>query len=270
MKYRYLSDCHTHSDCSRDASDPTMMMCEAAARLGIYAITITDHCECNVYYEEAYDHSIRDSYFEAKKAAAVFHDRLQIYAGIEIGQPIQNLAAAEDALSTCAFDFALASVHNIKGMQDFYYLDASKIDVNAVLDSYFDEMLETIAWGGFDSLAHLTYPWRYFVGEQNYPIDNDRFAPKIDEVLKALIERDKALELNTSGLRQKLGETLPGLPILKRYRELGGQLVTLGSDAHRWGDVSAGIEQGLELLKQAGFNHFALYTQHRPKLIPIE
>ena len=71
MKYRYLSDCHTHSDCSPDASDPTMMLCECACRLGLYALTITDHCECNVYREEEYDRSVRQSYFEARKASAV-------------------------------------------------------------------------------------------------------------------------------------------------------------------------------------------------------
>ena len=82
--------------------------------------TITDHCECNVYREEEYDRSVRQSYFEARKASAVFHGRLHVRAGIELGQPMQNIEAAEDILDACDFDFTLASVHNVQGMPDFY------------------------------------------------------------------------------------------------------------------------------------------------------
>ena len=262
MKYRYLSDCHTHSDCSPDASDPTMMLCECACRLGLYALTITDHCECNVYREEEYDRSVRQSYFEARKASAVFHGRLHVRAGIELGQPMQNIEAAEDILDACDFDFTLASVHNVQGMPDFYELDYSQVDLTKTLHQYFDEILETIEWGKFDSLAHLTYPWRYIVGEHGLAIDDVQLSGRIDEVLTALIKNGKALEVNTSGLRQKLGETMPNLQIVKRYYELGGKLVTLGSDAHRWPDVGAGMEEGMKLIRQAGFTHFALYSHH--------
>ena len=270
MKYRYLSDCHTHSDCSPDASDPTMMLCECACRLGLYALTITDHCECNVYREEEYDRSVRQSYFEARKASAVFHGRLHVRAGIELGQPMQNIEAAEDILDACDFDFTLASVHNVQGMPDFYELDYSQVDLTKTLHQYFDEILETIEWGKFDSLAHLTYPWRYIVCEHGLAIDDVQLSGRIDEVLTALIKNGKALEVNTSGLRQKLGETMPNLQIVKRYYELGGKLVTLGSDAHRWPDVGAGMEEGMKLIRQAGFTHFALYSHHEPKLLPIE
>ncbi len=270
MKYRYISDSHTHSDCSRDGDDPTMMMCESAARLGLYALTLTDHCECNTYVSEGYDRSIRQSYFEARKAAAVFHNRLHVYAGAEIGQPMQNLTAAQDAVESCEFDFVLASVHNVRNMADFFELDYSHIEVNDALNRYFDEMLETIEWGRFDSLAHLTYPWRYIVGERNLTIDDSLFSKRIDQVLKLLIEKRKALEVNTSGLRQRLEKTMPDLPVLRRYRELGGKLVTIGSDAHRWADVGGGIEQGLRLLQQAGFHHFAVYIRREPKFLPIE
>lgn len=269
MKYRYISDCHVHSDCSRDGSDPTMMMCENASRLGLYALTMTDHCECNTYLTDEYDKSIRQSFFEAKKAATVFRGRLNVYAGIELGQPMQDLSAAKDALSACNFDFVLASVHNIRGMEDFYSLDYDTVDVNHALNSYFDELLETIHWGKFDSLSHLTYPLRYITGEHNIPVDFERYSPKVDEILKALIQSNKALEVNTSGLRQKLGETLPPLSVLKRYFDLGGKYVTIGSDAHRWADVGAGVEEGLSLLQQAGFQQFTVFVNHVPQLLPI-
>jgi histidinol-phosphatase (PHP family) len=270
MKYRYISDSHTHSDCSRDGDDPTMMICESGARQGLYAMTITDHCECNAYTQDGYDRSIRQSYFEARKAAAVFHSRLHVFAGVEIGQPMQNQAAAQDVLDACDFDFVLASVHNVKSLADFYELDYSKIEVNDALNRYFDEMMDMIEWGKFDSLAHLTYPWRYIVGERGLEINDNLFRDRIDQVLMALIKKHKALEVNTSGFRQKLGKPMPDLSIIRRYRELGGKLITIGSDAHRWADVGGGVEQGLRVLQQAGFHHFTIYIHREPKFLPIE
>lgn len=269
MKYHYLSDSHVHSDCSRDANDPTMMMCESAARLGLYSITMTDHCECNAYRTEGYDKSARQSYFEARKAGAVFHGRLNIYSGVELGQPMQDLSAADDVLEACDFDFVLASVHSTKNNVDFYDMDYARTDIDDALNRYFNEIQEMIEWGKFDSLAHLTYPWRYIVGEHNMKIDDKKYAGRIDEVLKALILRHKALEVNTSGLRQKIGTTLPDLSIIARYRELGGKLITVGSDAHRWADVGGGVEKGFSLLLSAGFHHFTVYQHHIPKFLPI-
>ena len=78
------------------------------------------------------------------------------------------------------------------------------------------------------------------------------------------------MEVNTSGLRQKLGETMPGLELLRRYRRLGGELVTLGSDAHCTEDLGAGIDQGMELLKAAGLNQFVVYEKRRPVWLPLE
>lgn len=268
MKYPLISDSHVHSDSSRDANDPVMMMCESAARLGFYSLTITDHCECNVYRSESYDRSVRQSYFETRKASAVFNSRLHVYAGVELGQAMQDQEAAEDVLNACDFDFTLASVHNVKNLPDFFDVDYSKVDMDDILNRYFDELMETIEWGKFDSLAHLTYPWRYMDGKRKAPAHT--YSDRIDMVLKALIAKHKALEVNTSGLRQKIGKTLPDLPILARYRELGGKLITIGSDAHRWADVGGGIEQGLSLLCSAGFHHFTIYQHHEPKMLPIE
>lgn len=271
LKYRYLSDSHTHSDCSRDAQDPAIMMCEAAERLGLYSITITDHCECNTYEEEEYDRSVRQSFFEAKKAAAVFQGRMKVYAGVELGQPLQNLAAAEEVLSACDFDFVLGSLHNLAHTEDFYFLDYKQHDPKELLDRYFDQLLQMVRWNQFDSLAHLTYPYRYIVGEWGIEAPFlPEYAEKIDEILSLLAQNKKALELNTSGLRQKLGQTMPPLAVLKRFRQLGGGYVTVGSDAHRWADIGAGVEDGLALLLKAGFDHFTVYEGREPHLLPIK
>lgn len=270
MNIQYLSDSHIHTDCSPDGADSAMMMCESAARLGFYAVTITDHCECNSYQTDGYDKSVRQSCYESRKAAAAFQGRLHVYSGVELGQPVQNPKAADDALSCFRYDFVLASLHNIKGKKDFYELDYSEENIDSLLGGYFDELEEMIEWGRFDSLAHLTYPWRYIVGENGIPIQTSKYLDRIDGILKNLIRNQIALEVNTSGFRQKLGVSMPDYPVIRRYREMGGSLITLGSDAHRWADVGAGIEKGLELLRRAGFHHYTVFSGRKPQFLPVE
>ncbi len=270
MKYRYVSDSHVHTRCSSDAVDTSFAVCESAVERGIFALTITDHCECNAFRRGGYDRSVPLSCAETEKAAAAFAGRLRVLCGIELGEPLQELSAAEQALGCGQFDFVLASVHNVRGKEDFYSLNYADEDVDDLLARYFGELLETVEWGRFDSLAHLTYPLRYMAGKSHIPINMGKWSGSVDGILKALIRKQKALEVNTSGLRQEIGATLPDLPILRRYRELGGELVTLGSDAHRREDVGAGIEAGLDVLRKAGFQNFAVYVAHEPKIYPIE
>ena len=123
-------------------------------------------------------------------------------------------------------------------------------------------------WGRFHSLAHLTYPFRYFP-EDKRPADYRRWEDTIDAILKTIIQKSIALEINTSGLRQTIGKTLPDLPIIRRYRELGGEAITLGSDAHRPVDVAANIGDGLYLAKQAGFRYTTVYYDGKPEWLPI-
>ena len=163
--YVNLFDSHVHSDCSFDGTDPVMMICERAAALGLYSIAVTDHCECDIYYKEGFDRSVVQSFFETRKARAVFYGRLQVYAGIELGQPITDPKATREALSAGAFDFVLASVHNLPGQKDFYYLNYTDENVDPLLSDYFDHVLQVAKWGQFDSLRltekiHLADPGR--------------------------------------------------------------------------------------------------------------
>ena len=266
----YISDCHTHTHCSPDASDSVSMMCQAAKSADLYAITITDHCECNLYWQDGYDQTIRQSYLETRQAAIAYTGKLRVLAGIELGQPMQDLAVAEDALSMGELDFVLGSLHNIRGRPDFYELDYRTESVEDLFNAYLDELMEMVEWGKFDSLAHLTYPLRYIVGEAGIPLDFVRFDRKMEAILRRLAEKGIALEVNTSGLRQKIGSTLPGMDIIRRFRECGGKYVTLGSDSHRWKDVGAGLQEGIRLLREAGFTHYTLFEKRRPKLIPLD
>lgn len=269
MRYRYLSDSHTHSRYSFDGEESIRNMCSSAESRGLYSLTITDHCECHEYFENNIRDDILLSAAEIKKAGEEFQGRVQILSGIELGQPTQDKKAAEDALSVSDYDFVLGSLHNLRGEQDFYFLEYNRENVPVLLDRYFEELLELAKSNIFDSLAHMDYPLRYMVGEAGIDVDIMAYMPQTDAVLETLVKNGKALEINTSGLRQRIGRTLPDAVILRRFRELGGRYVTLGSDAHRCCDIGAGIADGMELLSECGFSEFTVYRERTPQLLPI-
>ncbi len=269
MKYKFISDSHTHSENSFDGKDSVVMLCDRALQLGLYSLTITDHCECHEYYQNHVRQDIEGSIRDTLKARGLYADRLRIYTGIELGQPTQNPQAAQEALSLADYDFVLGSLHNLKGEQDFYFLHYTPDNVKGLLDRYFVELLDLVKTDCFDSLAHITYPFRYIAAEPSLIINPAQYAEQMDTVLEALVRNGKALEVNSSGLRQKIGVTLPDEPIIRRFRELGGRYVTVGSDAHRWGDIGAGIEETFRLLQRCGFTHFTVYHKRTPDLLPI-
>ena len=273
LRYHFACDCHNHSNCSPDGDNSVLEMRLRAGELGLWAHTLTDHCECQKF-PTRYRPRVQRAWEEMAAQLPREGENLpRFYRGIELGQPNQDEAAAREALAGRDYDFIIGSIHNIRGFEDFFYLDYSQLEpgyIDQLLATYWEEELEVIRWGEFDSLGHLTYPLRYIEGDHGIPVDLKRHQEAIDQVFRALIQNGKALEVNTSGLRQKIGRTLPDLPLLRRYRELGGELVTLGSDAHSTKDLGRGIDEGMDLLKEAGFRYFALYEQRRPLLLPLE
>lgn len=269
MSYQFMADTHTHSDSSPDGIDPPTSLCERAVKRGLVAIAITDHCEMNSFYQDHYDRSLRQAVFETVKAREVFRGRVKVLVGVEMGQATQNYACAERVAQTPMMDFVLASLHNIRGKQDFYYLDYKKENIKRLLESYFSEMLELVQWGHFDSLAHLTYPLRYIQGVHGIPVDLSPYRDLIDDILQTLASQEKGLEINASTLDSPLASTMPDLKIIRRFKELGGEIITVGSDAHQSARVGFGIERGMDLAKQAGFTRVAYFEQHKPVFLSL-
>lgn len=270
MQFKNILDMHIHTDNSPDGNHSTTHMCEIATEKGLRAVTFTDHCEVDYYKRDSYDKSSFHAFFEVSKAKSAFTGKLLVCNGIELGQPMYDVKMAESIIEKLDYDEVIGSVHNLRGMLDFWFLDYTQYDTDKLLDEYFDEELLLAKWGKFDTLAHLTYPLRYMVGEHNISVDLSKYMDKIVEVLKLLVEKGKALEINTSGLRQKIGKTMPGAEIVKLFKELGGEFITIGSDAHFAKDIGAGVQEGLQIAVDAGFTHVALYQKRQPVLIKIE
>ena len=131
-------------------------------------------------------------------------------------------------------------------------------------------MKELAAWAKFATFAHRTYPLRYIVGEHHIDVDMTRYQKDIDEIFSLLAEKDKPLEINTSGLRQPIGRTMPDESLVRRFKEMGGKYITVGSDSHYIEHMGAGIEQGMQIAKNCGFDSVLIFRHRQPVEIPIE
>lgn len=269
MKYNNIFDAHTHSDNSFDGHHSCVLLCEGAIQNNGIGIAITDHCDIDVDDFDFRAFSI-NQYVESFMAKKCFEGKIEVLQGIELGQSIYRKEKSQKILNEFDYDFILGSLHNVENKKDYCYLDYSSIDVDDLLTEYFDELYKVCEFNQFDSLAHLTYPLRYIYSELGIRVDLSKYDDIITKILKKLIENNKALELNVSGLFMPLEDTLPSKDILIKYKELGGKYVTVGSDSHYYEKVCLGIEKGYDILKECGFDYFTIFRKRKPYLIPIE
>lgn len=252
-------DSHTHSGNSYDADKSTKItdMCEAAISKGLTHIAITDHFDVNAIpdgYDMPYDpEKIYAEFCEAKE---IYGGRITMSFGVELGQYYQYPALAVENLKKYHYQTILGSIHSLRGKPDFAFQNMHEKDEDEFKRdwlTYLEEACELLDLGGFDVLTHLTYPLRYMnrIGrffDMSYDYDH------LTAVLKKVIDKDVILEVNSSGYRQGVGSPLPDARIIKRYVELGGRLVAIGSDAHRAADIGSDFDRVAELLKQCGID----------------
>ena len=266
-----LFDSHPHSENSPDGNHSVLYMCEQAIANGLTGIAITDHMEANDYVKDNYRTRIQQSIFDITKAPQLLGDRLMISCGVELGQALHNTEAALEVLNLHNFDFVLGSLHAPLGKPDYYYWNFNdpSIVVHDTLVEYYQQQIELAKWGNFDIMGHITYPIRYIWGRSRIPVEISRYSDLIAQLMRTLIDNGRGLEVNTSGLRQELGTTLPDLPLLKRYHELGGELITIGSDAHYTEHVGAGVEYAMDMLRSIGFKYFCFYKNREPRMLQL-
>ncbi len=204
---------------------------------------------------------------------------MNVYFGVEIGQALHDTAAAERILAEYDFDYVIGSVHRTEHYKNINLISDIEHERRCAIAEHYKEMLSLAEWGKFSILAHMTFILR-FTGidtPSGLVIDKTKRSravfethkPVIDKILQTIISKEIALEVNCSGYRHGLGGPMPSAEFIGRYRELGGRLVTIGSDAHRTSDVASGIPEGCGLLKELGFSEVCVFEKKEPKFIKI-
>jgi histidinol-phosphatase (PHP family) len=279
----YIADYHSHSSASPDGDSTILELAMAAVDAGLSELCVTDHCECNGFselvkknlpagvdiYNDIYN---KECVLEQREKALEFcGDKIKLPHGIEIAQGHAARDVYYKILADNSFDFVIASLHNLRGEPDFYFLTDFKSQENCekMLEKYLAELYETACLPGFNVLAHITYPLRYMRYKYGYDVSLEKYGSELEQIFKELVQKGCGIELNVAGLRNGGNASFPGLEELRLFRECGGEIVTIGSDAHKAEYVGAGIAQGQELLREAGFKYFAVYEKRVPSFIKL-
>ncbi len=265
----YLMDYHIHTNRSTDAKSSLDEVCMAAIEKNVKDIAITDHFEpikkdpdYKIYDAEACMEDIR-------KAREKYKGFLTIKFGVELGHPHLYPEHSERLIRQYPYDFVIASGHKMPKDIDFSEVDYAGSDLAKHCEKYLANLKELVLWEHYDCVGHFDLVKRY-AARQGIQVNLLRFFPEqVDEILKTIIKLNKGIEINTSGLRQNTGGCLPDYDIIKRYKDLGGTFITVGSDAHSSEDVGEDICQGICLTRAAGFDYITVYDQRMPILMPI-
>ncbi len=252
-------DFHTHTRFSFDgAAEATPdALCRRALEAGLSDIAITDHCDINGEVEGIYEPFDQDGAWEAMAAVKEkYKGRLNVVMGIELGNAPQYPEAAAAALARHPYEFVIGSLHCLKDVPDFYFINYGEMTdthIDRLFTRALDETMAVVETPGITTLGHLTYMHRYVTAAGKH-MDFKPHYNQICAIYDTLIARDVALELNVSTLWKGLGIGMPTLELLKLYADRGGKLVTIGSDAHEPAHVGRAITKGYALLNAAGLH----------------
>ncbi len=267
-----MFNAHVHSSMSFDSAVPRAEMAKAAVRAGLSGLCFTDHYDVidgDGAYVPDYDWSaVRAAHAAAREAAA---GRLTLNYGLELGNAPYGFETAERVLDAeRELDFVLGSIHNASerlDYRDYYYIDyRDEAICHKYLDDYFEQLERLVAWGRFDSLAHVPYPLRYMVRRDGVEVDIARYEASIDSMLRTIIARSQAIEVNSAKRAQMAPEY--GY-LLERYRALGGELVTVGTDAHNPAQIALGLRAAYMLLLEKGFETVAVFKRRKYERVSI-
>ncbi|MBR5742970.1 MAG: histidinol-phosphatase HisJ family protein [Clostridia bacterium] len=264
-----MKDSHVHTVLSHDGRSTMREYLRAAAKTGVDEITFTEHYDIYDGVKTSLHTLDAAAYREAFDALPP-EKGVRANCGIEIGLRPECREKIRAMTEKNSFDFIIGSSHITAG-KDMSF-DPSFFEGKTRREAYlvyFREILENIRlFDDFDVYGHLDYVVRYG-GYPEKELAYGEFREALEEILDLLIEKGKGLEVNSSGYRYGLSSPHPNLAILKRFREKGGEIVTLGSDAHRVEQLAAGIPEAAELLREAGFARYAVFRERKPVLFAL-
>lgn len=259
------SDFHIHTHHSPDSDEIPENIIKKCIELGMSECCFTDHNDFNwPDPNENYDLDIKAYYDELISLRELYKNKIDICIGVECGITDDNYIQNLQLIKNNPFDFVIGSCHIVGGMDPYYPDFFDNRNDREAFEGYFTTLKKSLEYfDNFDVLGHLDYIVRYSPNKDaNYSALD--YMDIIDEILIKLIHSGKGIEINSSGLKSGLPFANPCPEILKRYKELGGEIITMGSDAHNLNFVGFKFDVAAQFLKNAGFNNYCIYKKRKP------
>lgn len=270
-----FTDYHVHTDFSDDSVYPMEQVVKGAIAMGIDEICFTDHVDYGI--KEDWDSPNPIIYRGTEPLAnvdypvyiskinsfqSIYDTQITIKTGLEFGIQVHTIPQYEALFAKYPFDFIILSIHQVED-KEFWTQDFQRGKTQKEYNErYYEEMYNVVkTYKHYSVLGHMDLISRYDPCGI-YPFKN--LKPIVSEILKIIIRDGKGLELNTSYHRYGLKDTTPSVDILKLYREMGGEIITIGSDSHKPEHLGAYVSEAKELLKNLGYSYFCTYEKMQP------
>ena len=268
-----LTDFHTHTSFSGDCNTPMEDMIKKAISLGMSHLCFTEHFDPDypVREGESLDFNLnipqyRETFLFYKEK---YEKQITLLWGVELGLQTHIFPMLRDCVRNHPFDFVIASSHLCNG-GDPYYPDFFKgRSEEAVYEEYFTGILDNVkAFQDYNIYGHLDYIVRYGPNKDAL-YSYEKYRDIYDAILKTMIQSGKGIELNTGGVKYGLKDLHPTHDVLRRYKELGGEIITIGSDAHTPDHLLNHFSRAKEVLKNCGFNYYTIFQERKPQFIRL-
>ena len=256
-----MFDFHLHSSVSFDSQTASADILKKAEEIGLKEICFTDHYDYNSDKNLKHDLFSLEDY--SKAYDSLKSDKVKILKGVEFGLTLWNKIEFEKLITERDFDYVIGSVHYVNGHDPYEKEYWDGISLKEGYELYLKTILENVKiHDSFDVLGHLTYVSKSPNSPNPTPVAFEEFSDITDEIMKILIQKGIGMEINTSGV-DKVGVFLPDTQYLKRFKELGGEIVTVGSDSHDALRVGQYSKEALKILKDL-FGYVCTFEKRRP------
>jgi histidinol-phosphatase (PHP family) len=259
--------CHFSGDSEADPED----MIKAAQTAGLSGICFTDHLDYDFPSEKPDEYVLNLADYDREMTALIekYRDSFPVRHGIEIGIQPHLAKKLHRVVTEHDFDQVICSSHAIDGKDPYYKTFFVGREEHEAYRRYFTSILENLeVFSDFDVYGHIDYVVRYGPNTNKF-YSYEAYADVLDAILRKLIDMGRGIEINTGGFKYGLGHPNPTEDILKRYRELGGEIITIGSDAHAPEHVAYAFEKVPGILREAGFRYYTVFEKRKPVFLPL-
>lgn len=265
------TDFHMHTAFSSDSDSSMESMIEQAIALDFNTICFTEHQDYDFPVTQGLDFQLDIPAYITKtnELKEVYKNKIQILTGIEVGIMSHLANTLNNLVNQYTFDFIIGSSHLVNGYDPYSPEYFTLYGQEKGIYKYFESILENISsFESFQVYGHLDYVIRYVPDKDKKFLYKD-YDDIIDAILIKLIQIGKGIECNTSGLKYGLNQTHPHIDIIRRYKELGGEIITIGSDAHKPEHIGYGFDLVPQLLKSVGFEYYTIFEGRKAKFIKL-
>lgn len=270
-----ITDMHIHSNFSSDSEESPEEIIRTAISKGFPCIYFTDHHDMDFPVhpsEPDMDFQLDfETYFtRLNELKQKYEKQITVYIGVEQGICPETAPKLGELNARYPFDFVIASSHltcleNGDPYYPSYY--EGKDPVEAYREYFQSEVQNVLLTDSFHVYGHLDYAVRY-CPDKSFVYHFEDYRDIFEELLRRLVEKGKGIEINTSGLT-KIGFPHPHMEALKLYRSLGGEIITVGSDAHQKDRIGAGFAEAEALLLETGFRYYTIFKKGQPEFIRL-